>query len=255
MRKISLLIIIVLIAGICKAQKGQATVSSINSKYFSIMSNDKGTFNVKVKIIEFENMLAQVAEQAKSNGDTIFANQLLQLHAIVSYDRKLDSISVELSPLEVDESSRYYNGVVQLKSGFKTSVIGCIKQLTSTVMFPLITMYESKPIIKSDVDTVFVDVERSKYTDYYKFYNNYKGISIFSKINGLDYISTMTADEIKNTLFINSFDLKAPTLQTTLKLKYSHNNVTTQLQEANTKVEMPGINVDVTFSFWDWEIK
>lgn len=255
MRKISFILIVFLTAGICKAQKGQATVSSINNKYFNIMSHDKSTFNVKVKIVEFENMLQQIAEQAKSNGDSTFANQLLQLHATVSYDRKLDSINVELSPLEVDESSRYYNGVVQLKSGFKTSVIGCVKQLTSTVMFPLIAMYESKPIIKSNVDTVFVDVKRSNYTDYYKFYNNYKGISIFSKINGQDYSSTLTADEIKNTLYINSFELIAPTLQTTLKLKYSHNNVTTQLKEANTKVEMPGVNVDVTFSFWDWEIR
>jgi hypothetical protein len=255
MRKISLLLIVLLIAGVCNAQKGLPTLASINKRYFNIMPNDKNSLNVKVKIIDFDTVLTQVSEQALSIGDTIFARQLVGLHAIVSYNRELDSIWIELTPLEVEESSPYYEGVVQLKSGYITTVKGCFMQLSASILNQLIFKYQSTPSIEKDLDTVFVNVERGEYTDYYKFSNNYKDINITSKMKGQEYKSTMTALEMYNTLLINSIELKAPTLTSQLNFKYSNNNQIIQLQEINSKVKMPGVNVNVTFTLWDWEIK
>lgn len=255
MRRISLFLIILLIVGVCNAQKGLPTLASINKRYFNIMPNDKNLLNVKVKIINFDTVLAQVSEQALSIGDTLFAKQLVGLHAMVSYNRELDSIWVELTPLEVEESSPYYKGVVQLKSGYITTVRGCFMQLSASILNQLIFKYQSTPSIKNDLDTVFVNVDRREYTDFYKFSNNYKNINIRSNIKGQVYKSSITAIEMYNTMLINSIDLIAPTLTSQLNFKYSNNNQIIQLQEINSKVAMPGVNVNVTFTLWDWEMK
>jgi hypothetical protein len=255
MNKIFLILSIVVISCSCNSQKSIPTVESINGKYYNILPNDKNIITVNVKLREFESSFSQISAKALSIGDTALARQILTLHTKVTYDRFKDTIIVDLSPIYVNENSPLFKGVEQIKSGFKTSVLGCFQQIKSSVFNEIISGYISKPTIETQSDNVIVNVIKKDNTELYTFSNDYKEIKLQANYPEQEISGVLKAQDINKFLVINYMELVTPQFKLYLNFKYGNTTEKITLQELNSKVEMPGMNYSVTFLFWNWEIK
>ncbi len=255
MKKIILFLSVALAISSFREPTAKPTAESINAKYFYILPKDKNVLSFEARLKEFEPTKAQISAKLLRDGDTILAKQIANLHGTVKYVKSIDSVFVELTPFEVDEKSPIYKGAEQIKSGYKSALLGCFQTIKTPIVNPFIGEYVSEPTIEFKKGNLLATVNKKAVKENYIFSNNYRDIKLTAISDDVKMDATIKAEKAGNTLLINYVDFASTQIKAKINFTYSTDNNHIELQQLHMDAEMSPMKYSITVLFSNWSIQ
>lgn len=245
----------ILIITSCSAQKTLPTAEFVNSHYYNLLPQGKSKLSVIVTVMELQEVLKQVINPLYAKGDTLLAKQFSDLHATLTYDKTIDSVTILLSPLDVDESSAFFEGSENIKAGYYDMVSGAFMQFRSLLIDGLLSSKQSENEIISESDKTSVDVIKNGSQIKYTFSNDYKEVTMSGSIDNQKITGLIKANALGDKLVFNYQEFTTPQLKSIINISYYQEGNTILPSGVAIKNEMKPMSVEMTMVFSEWEFE
>lgn len=245
----------ILIITSCSTQKTLPTTEFVNSQYYNLLPPGKSKLSVIVTVKELQEVLKQVIDPLYANGDTMLAEQFSNLHVTLIYDKTIDSVTILLSPLDVDESSAFFEGTEKIKTGYYDVVSGAFMQFRSILIDGLLSSKQSENETISESDKTSVDVIKNGSQIKYTFSKDYKEVTMSGSIDNQKITGLIKANALGDKLVFNYQEFTTPQLKSIINISYSQEGNIILPSKIVIKNDMKPMSVIMTMVFSEWKFE
>lgn len=256
--KVSFLTSILLLAFFvvsCNAYYKSPEVTKIENQFHRILPEEKTQLSTIVRINEVKAVITILAEHPSLDLDAELKEQVLDLHAIVSFNRENDSIIVNNSTINLDrvQDPQMKEALINITEGFNQMVTGAFMQLSTMIINPL--FHQQKTDFKKENDNAVIRARTSDTDLTYTFSEDNTIIEISGKAFNQNATGLIRAKKIDDILAMYYQEFNMPELMAEINIEYHtlNNHLLPKEIVFKNKAQMMTTNYVLTFSDWTFE--